>query len=128
MNKLVITGRVTKDAELGFIPTVGTPKLTFTVAVDRSYQKDKQNKKTDFVPCVMFGKRAETLSNYIQKGQLVAIEGELHIENVKKGDEWKTFVTLQVNEFEFLGGQNKKEENKMELVEQFLTGEDDLPF
>ena len=46
MNKVILSGGVTKDAELNFL-TNGTPKMMFNLAVERSYQKDKNNKKVD---------------------------------------------------------------------------------
>ena len=57
MNKIILTGRLVKDAELGFIGATGTPKMTFTLAVERNYQKDKNNKKVDFINCEMLGKQ-----------------------------------------------------------------------
>ena len=47
MNKILISGRLTKDAELGYIAGTGTPKASFSLAVERAYQKDKHNKKVD---------------------------------------------------------------------------------
>ena len=56
MNKILLTGRLTRDAELGFIGTTGTPKITFSLAVERAYQKKgAENKKVDFIPCEMIG-------------------------------------------------------------------------
>ena len=49
MNKILLTGRLVKDAEMSFLPGTGMPKITFTIAVDRAYQKDKNNKKVDFI-------------------------------------------------------------------------------
>ena len=51
MNKIVLVGRLVKDAEPSVLPGTGTGKMTFTLAVDRAYQKDKNNKKVDFIPC-----------------------------------------------------------------------------
>ena len=59
MNKVVLTGRLTRDAELGFIGATGTPKITFSLAVERNYQKDKNNKKVDFINCEMLGQHTE---------------------------------------------------------------------
>ena len=53
MNKIILTGRLTKDAELSFLPSVGIPKINFSLAVERNYQKDKNNKKVDFINCEM---------------------------------------------------------------------------
>ena len=55
MNKILLTGRLVKDAEMSFLPGTGMPKVTFTVATDRAYQKDKNNKKVDFIPAEMIG-------------------------------------------------------------------------
>ena len=53
MNKIILTGRLTKNAELSYLPSVGTPKMAFSLAVERNYQKDKNNKKVDFINCEM---------------------------------------------------------------------------
>ena len=130
MNTVTLVGRIVKDAELTYIANAnGLAKLTFTVAVDRSYQKDKNNKKTDFIPCTIMGSRAEKLAPYVTKGKQVAIRGELHIENVKKSDNWKTYVEVNVNIFEFLGGntRNNKAEVKAPLGFEAIL-DDDLPF
>ena len=56
------------------------------IAVDRSYTKIKMdNKKTDFIPFEQLGKPMENTSSiYLQKGKLVEIEGELHIDKYGK--------------------------------------------
>ena len=38
MNKIILTGRLTKNAELSYLPGVGTPKMAFSLAVERIYQ------------------------------------------------------------------------------------------
>ena len=81
MNKIILTGRLVKDAELGFIGATGTPKMTFTLAVERNYQKDKNNKKVDFINCEMLGQHTEKLSQYVTKGKAILVEGELNIDN-----------------------------------------------
>ena len=54
--------------------------MTFTMAVDRNYQKDKNNKKTDFINCELIGKHTENLYKYVSKGKSILVEGELNIE------------------------------------------------
>ena len=56
MNKILLSGRLTKDAELGYISWTGTPKASFSLAVEINYQKDKHNKKVDFITCEMIWK------------------------------------------------------------------------
>ena len=96
MNKIILTGRTTKDAELGFIGATGTPKMTFTLAVERNYQKDKNNKKVDFINCEMLGQHTEKLCQYVTKGKSILIEGELNIDQYTKDDEKRSYQTLKL--------------------------------
>ena len=99
MNKIMITGRLVKDAELNFIASTGTPKMNYTLAVERGYQKDKNNKKVDFIPCEAIGKHCENLAPHVTKGKLVLVEGELNIDKYDKDG---------VDRLEFLGGSSKE--------------------
>ena len=97
MNKIVLTGRLTKDAELGFIGATGTPKMVFSLAVERNYQKDKNNKKVDFINCEMIGKHTENLCQYLTKGKALMVEGELNIDNYEKAGEYRSFTKVKVD-------------------------------
>ena len=94
MNKIILTGRTCKNAELGFIGATGTPKMTFTLAVERNYQKDKNNKKVDFINCEMLGQHTEKLCQYITKGKSLLIEGELNIDQYTKNSNLSTFTLV----------------------------------
>ena len=130
MNKIILTGRTTKDAELGFIGTTGTPKMRFTLAVERNYQKDKNNKKVDFINCEMLGQHTEKLSQYVTKGKAILVEGELNIDQYTKDDEKRSFTKVKVDRLEFLAG-NSNNENKVNantLEFQQIDDNDDIPF
>ena len=103
-NQVLLTGRLTKDAELSFLPGTGMPKVTFSLAVDRNYQKDKNNKKVDFIPVEMIGKHVEKLSQYLTKGKMVLTIGELNIDQYEKDGTKKSFTKVKVDRLEFLGG------------------------
>ena len=126
MNKILLTGRLVRDAELSFLAGTGTPKVAFTIAVDRSYQKDKDNKKTDFIPVEMIGKHVEKLSNYLTKGKLVGVEGELNIDQYEKDGKKKSFTKVKVDRLEFLGG--KSDNNFKPSKPNFEAIDDELPF
>ena len=108
LNKIMLTGRLTKDADMSFLPGSGTPKVTFTVAVDRAYQKDKTNKKVDFIPMEMIG-----------------IEGELNIDTYEKDGQKRSFTKVKVDRLEFLGG-GKVEGTAPPKFDPVL--DDELPF
>lgn len=108
-NKITLIGRVVKDAEPGFIPNAGTPKMTYTLAVERGYQKDKNNKKVDFINCEAIGKHCENLCQYVTKGKLVLVEGELNIDTYKKDDETRSFTKVKVDKLVFIPTAKKEE-------------------
>ena len=130
MNKILMTGRTTKDAEIGFIGATGTPKMTFTLAVERNYQKDKNNKKVDFINCEMLGQRAEKLSQYVTKGKAILVEGELNIDNYEKDGEKKSFTKVKVDRLEFLASNtnNENKANANALDFQEVGNDEDIPF
>ena len=125
MNKILLTGRLTKDADMRFLPGTGIPKITFTIAVDRAYQKDKANKKTDFITCEQIGKYTEKLAPYLTKGKMIGIEGELNIDTYEKDGAKKSFTKVKVDRLEFLGG-GKAEGTTPPKFDPVL--DDDLPF
>ena len=132
MNKIILTGRTTKDAELGFIGTTGTPKMVFTLAVERNYQKDKNNKKVDFINMEMLGQHTEKLCQYVTKGKAILVEGELNIDNYEKDGEKRIFTKVKVDRLEFLSGNNNAE-NKSDKVLEFdnfqeVGNDEDIPF
>ena len=126
-NQVLLTGRLTKDAELSFLPGTGMPKVTFTLAVDRNYQKDKNNKKVDFIPAEMIGKHVEKLSQYLTKGKMVLTIGELNIDQYEKDGAKKSFTKVKVDRLEFLGGGKQEEHDPTGRFKEVLMDEE-LPF
>lgn len=125
MNKIVLVGRLVRDCEPSVLPGTGTGKITFTLAVDRAYQKDKNNKKVDFIPVEMIGNHTTKLAQYMTKGKQVALEGELNIDVYEKNGEKKSFTKVKADRVEFVGG--GKQENT--LPNQFEAIDDEeLPF
>lgn len=81
-----LVGRTTADVELRFTPN-GTAIGTVTVACDRynaKKLKEEGKQATDFFKCVALGKKAEYLANYLKKGKLVEIHGQVNIDVVNK--------------------------------------------
>lgn len=101
MNKIILLGRLTRDTEIRYTQT-GACVAQFTLAVDRPYTKDGQ-KEADFIACVAWGKTAETIGNYVHKGQRLLVEGRLQIRNYDAKDGSKRWVTeVIVNHGEFI--------------------------
>ena len=133
MNKVILVGRVVRDSELSYIASAATPKISFTLVVERNYQKDKNNKKVDFINCEQLGKRVENLCQYVTKGKQILVEGELNIDNYEKDGEKRSFTKVKVDRLEFLAGNsNANTENKQNneyKIEEFNDfDEDEIPF
>ena len=128
MNKILLTGRLTKDAELGFIGATGIPKMTYTLAVERAFQKKGEPKKVDFINCEAIGKHCESLCQYVTKGKAVLVEGELNIDNYEKDGERRSFTKVKVDRLEFLAGNSNNENKANNLEFQEVGNDEDIPF
>ena len=126
MNRIVLVGRLVRDCEPSVLPGTGTGKITFTLAIDRAYQKDKNNKKVDFIPVEMIGNHTTKLAQYMTKGKQVAVEGELNIDVYEKNGEKKSFTKVKVDRVEFVGG-GKAETNTLPNGFEAID-DDELPF
>ena len=112
MNHVVLIGRLTKDPELRYIPGTGTPVATFTLAIDREYTKKDGTKETDFIPEEVIGKSAEFCANYISKGRLVAIQGNLRVDRYQtQSGENRTFTKVSARNVQALDSNRGKSEN-----------------
>ena len=92
LNQVVLIGNLTRDPELRYTPD-GTPVTSFTVAVNRPFVNRQGEREADFVPIVVWRKRAETCSEYLMKGSQVAVEGRLQVRNYEDKDGIKKWVT-----------------------------------
>ena len=79
LNRIVVMGRCGKDPEIRMTKK-GTSVASVTLAVDRDYSAD-QNKETDWIDVVAFGKTAEFVEKYFSKGQMAVVSGRLQIRN-----------------------------------------------
>ncbi|PKM78730.1 MAG: single-stranded DNA-binding protein [Firmicutes bacterium HGW-Firmicutes-15] len=74
LNRVILIGRLTRDPELKYT-TNGTAVATFTLAINRKFNKDQ----TDFIDVVVWKGLAENCANYLGKGRLAAVEGRLQV-------------------------------------------------
>jgi single-strand DNA-binding protein len=110
MNKVVLIGRLTKDPELKLAPGSGTAVTTFTLAVDRRFTKEGQQKETDFIPIVIWGKQAESTANYVTKGKLLGVSGRIQTRSYDAKDDTKRYITEVIaEEVQFLEWGNRAE-------------------
>ena len=106
LNVAIIMGRLTRDPELRRTNS-GKPVASFTVAVDRDYAPDGQEKETDFIDCVAWNSTAEFVSKYFTKGSMIVVSGRLQLRNWtdKEGNKRKSAEILASNVY---FGESKK--------------------
>ena len=124
MNSIHVMGRLTKDPEITSAQN-GTTIARYSVAVDRKFAKEGQQ-KTDFFPCVSFGKQAEFVDKYVMKGTKVVISGEMNLDLVQKDGKNVTYPKIIVGEIEF--AESKKSDNSPSNDFLNVTSEEELPF
>jgi single-strand DNA-binding protein len=111
MNKILLIGRLTKDAALRYNST-GDPVADISLAVDDGWG---ENKKTLWFRCSLWGKRAESLQQYLTKGTQVYVEGRLNHEEgnprvytLKDGTAASSFE-VYVTDIQLLGGGKRED-------------------
>ena len=127
MNRVSLIGRPTREIDLKFSPNSGLARASFTIAVDNYNSKTKE-KGADFIPVVVFGKRAETIAQYVDKGNQVAIAGHLHSGSYED-KEGKKHYTMEViaDTVELL--YNKKKTTTADTDKDMTPVDDgDIPF
>lgn len=85
LNLIVLIGRLTRDPELRHTGS-GIAVAHFTVAVDRPYTNQQGERETDFIDVTCWRQLAENVSQHLQKGRLVAVQGSLHIRKYETAD------------------------------------------
>ena len=91
LNRTVLMGRLTHDPELRYTQGADSKAVTrFSLAVDRNFTKPDGTRETDFFEIEAWRQRAEFVSKYFYKGQLVCVEGRLQRDNWTDKDGNKT--------------------------------------
>ena len=130
MNNVVLIGRLTKKPEIRYSPNTQEAVTSFTIAVDR-YKEG-----TDFIKVTAYGKRAESICRYMDKGRQIAIQGRIRTGSYKDRD-GKTVYTTEViiDNDEFLGGKADEPKSAPARVPDidydetaFVSANDDIPF
>lgn len=130
LNKVTLIGNLTRDVELKALPS-GQSVISFSVATNRSW-KDKDGNKQEAVEyhnIVCFGKQAEVIKQYCNKGDQILIEGRLQTQSWEK-DGVKHYKTEIVLENFTFGNKVKKEikdDETGEVIPEKAVTLDDIP-
>ena len=127
VNKIVLVGHLGADPESRFTPS-GVAVTTFNMATNESWKnKDGEYEdRTEWHRIVLFGKAAETASEYMKKGQLTYVEGRIRTRSWEDKDGMTRYTTEVLGDrFTMLG---RKGENQSAAPVDAGGDDDDLPF
>lgn len=103
LNCAVIMGRLTADPELRTTGN-GISVTSFSVAVDRNYQRQGQERQTDFINVVAWRQTAEFVTRYFRKGQMIAVQGSIQTRNYEdRNGNKRTAVGIVTESVSFCG-------------------------
>ena len=110
MNKVILMGRLTRDPEVRYTQTSNTLVASFSLAVNRRFVRQGEERQADFINIVAWSKLGEFCSKYFKKGQQVGIIGRIQTRTWDDDQGQKHYVTEVVaEEVKFLEWGNKNE-------------------
>ena len=103
LNVAIIMGRLTADPELKSTGE-GISVCSFTVAVDRRFKGRNEERQADFIRCVAWRERADFLSRYFRKGNMVAVTGSIQVRSYEdKNGNRREAVEIVAEQINFTG-------------------------
>jgi single-strand DNA-binding protein len=106
MNKVILMGRLTRDPEVRYSQGQNSTAIAkFAIAVDRRFKREGAA-EADFFNCTCFGKQAEFVEKYLQKGTKVVTTGRVENDNYEKDGVKHYSVQIMVEEIEFAESKN----------------------
>jgi len=139
MNKVILMGRLTKDPEVRYTQTNNTLVASFSLAVNRRFARQGEERQADFINIVAWSKTGEFCSKYFKKGQQVAVIGRIQTRTWEDENGQKRYVTEVVAEEAYFAD-SKKDGDTSDFGNTFgealtqnadfqvTASDDDLPF
>ena len=138
MNKVILMGRLTRDPEVRYTQTNNTLVASFSLAVNRRFARQGEERQADFINIVAWSKTGEFCSKYFKKGQQVGVIGRIQTRTWEDENKVKHYATEVVAEEAYFAdskrdGANDGFENTFgntvsEASEFAVSSDDELPF
>ena len=139
MNKVILMGRLTKDPEVRYTQTNNTLVASFSLAVNRRFARQGEERQADFINIVAWSKTGEFVSKYFKKGQQVGVVGRIQTRNWDDDQGQKHYITEVIAEEAYFA--DSKRDGETSSFEdtfgdtsvpsadfQINSSDDDLPF
>lgn len=130
INRYIATGNLTREPELRRTAN-GMAVLNIGIAVNdrrKNQQSGEWEDYPNFLTCVMFGTRAESVSGYLHKGSKVAIEGKLRFSQWEKDGQKRSKIEVMIDDLELLTPRNQTPATQAPIEATAYIADEDLPF
>lgn len=131
MNKVILMGRLTREPDIRYTQSTNTMVTSFTLAVNRRFVRQGEERQADFINIVAWNKTAEFVSKYFKKGQQVGVIGRIQTRNYDDEQGIKHYITEVIAEEVYFAGDKKEtgqNDGTGDTSEFEITNQDDLPF
>ena len=108
MNKVILLGRLTKAPEIRYSQTTNTKIALFTLAVNRRFAKQGEERETDFINIVAYSKLADFSEKYLSQGTQVNVVGRLQNRSYEDKNGNTKYVTEVIAEEIYFADSKKK--------------------
>ena len=123
----IIVGRLTRDAELKYLSS-GQAVCSFSVATSSRVKKaDQWVDEPSFWDVDLWGKRAESVNQYLTKGKLVAVDGSMRQDRWEKDGVAHMKVRITANDVQLLGGTESRQAPAPQTAPRAAAPADDFP-
>lgn len=136
-NKVILLGNLTRDPEVRFTRE-GAPVASFTLAINSNRARQEGDSKDDvsYIDLVAFGKQADLVKNYLEKGAPLLVEGRLQQRRWEQEGQKRSKVEVVVQSITFMGGSRKSTQSGSNPFPQddeqglggYSSNESDVPF
>lgn len=128
LNMAAFTGRLTADPELKKTEN-GVSVCSFTIAVDRNYVRQGEERKADFIPVVAWRQGADFVSKYFKKGQMIGVSGEIQTRRYEdKNGALQKVTELVANNVSFCGDKPEKKVDVQPPEIYEVPDDSEMPF
>lgn len=141
MNKVILLGRLTKNPDIRYSQSNNMMVSSFSLAVNRKYVKQGEERQTDFINIVAYSKLAEFVQKYLKVGLQICICGRMQTRTWEDKNGQKRYATEVIAEdIDFADSPKKTDEsvlyastpvnstNQNNQEDEFISDGDDLPF
>ncbi len=135
-NRVILIGNLTRDPESRTTPN-GKSVCSFSLALNRRYKLEsgEDREEVTFVDVEAYGKQAELIGKYVNKGRPLMVEGRLKLDQWEKNGEKRSRLKVVTENFQFMGSRGEAEGETAHSYDDVspqsrpqTTSDDDVPF